>query len=159
MAASSKKRLIGAAIGVIVLAFLGWGLYQSGKPVREPVQGQIEAWEEWPEGYATPNRRIMYASLNWCQEHHTEIIDALLNKAQAKAPSRQLVSIEFGDSIVLLIDKNLLDRMSTTDADAIASHDGQALFAMKVQERGPHGFTVFGAEHEDMSDFDAFGRL
>jgi 4-hydroxyphenylacetate 3-monooxygenase len=41
------------------------------------VHGQIEAWEEWPEGYATPNRRIMYASLNWCQEHHTEIIDML----------------------------------------------------------------------------------
>ena len=41
------------------------------------VQGQIEAFEEWPEGYATPNRRIMYASLNWCQEHHTEIVDML----------------------------------------------------------------------------------
>ena len=41
------------------------------------MQGQIEAWEEWPEGYATPNRRIMYAALNWCQEHHTEIIDML----------------------------------------------------------------------------------
>ena len=41
------------------------------------VQGQIEAWEQWPEGFATPNRRIMYAGLNWCQEHHTEIIDTL----------------------------------------------------------------------------------
>jgi len=41
------------------------------------VQGQIEAWEAWPEGYATPNRRIMYAALNWCQEHYTEIIDTL----------------------------------------------------------------------------------
>ncbi len=41
------------------------------------VMGQIEAWEEWPKGYATPNRRIMYAALNWCQEHHTEIIDTL----------------------------------------------------------------------------------
>ena len=41
------------------------------------VQGQIEAWEAWPEAFATPNRRIMYAALNWCQEHHTEIIDAL----------------------------------------------------------------------------------
>ena len=41
------------------------------------VQGQIEAWEEWPKGFATPNRRIMYAALNWCQEHHTEIIDTL----------------------------------------------------------------------------------
>ncbi len=41
------------------------------------VHGQIEAWEAWPEGFATPNRRIMYAALNWCQEHHTEIIDML----------------------------------------------------------------------------------
>jgi 4-hydroxyphenylacetate 3-monooxygenase len=41
------------------------------------VHGQIEAWEAWPDGYATPNRRIMYAALNWCQEHHTEIIDTL----------------------------------------------------------------------------------
>jgi len=41
------------------------------------VQGQIEAFEEWPQGYATPNRRIMYAALNWCQEHHSEIVDML----------------------------------------------------------------------------------
>jgi 4-hydroxyphenylacetate 3-monooxygenase len=41
------------------------------------VNGQVEAWEEWPQGYATPNRRFMYASLNWCQEHHSEIIDIL----------------------------------------------------------------------------------
>jgi 4-hydroxyphenylacetate 3-monooxygenase len=41
------------------------------------VAGQIEAWEEWPVGFATPNRRIMYAALNWCQEHHSEIIDSL----------------------------------------------------------------------------------
>lgn len=41
------------------------------------VNGQIEAWEAWPEGYATPNRRIMYAALNWCQEHHSEIVDIL----------------------------------------------------------------------------------
>jgi 4-hydroxyphenylacetate 3-monooxygenase len=41
------------------------------------VAGQLEAWEAWPEGWATPNRRIMYATLNWCQEHHTEIIDVL----------------------------------------------------------------------------------
>jgi 4-hydroxyphenylacetate 3-monooxygenase len=41
------------------------------------VHGQIEAWEQWPDGFATPNRRIMYGALNWCQEHHTEIIDTL----------------------------------------------------------------------------------
>jgi 4-hydroxyphenylacetate 3-monooxygenase len=28
------------------------------------VNGQIEAYEQWPDGYATPNRRIMYATLN-----------------------------------------------------------------------------------------------
>jgi 4-hydroxyphenylacetate 3-monooxygenase len=41
------------------------------------VHGQIDAWENWPEGFATPNRRIMYAALNWCQEQHAKIIDAL----------------------------------------------------------------------------------
>jgi 4-hydroxyphenylacetate 3-monooxygenase len=41
------------------------------------VEAQLGAWEAWPEGYATPNRRFMYAALNWCQEHHTEIIDIL----------------------------------------------------------------------------------
>jgi 4-hydroxyphenylacetate 3-monooxygenase len=41
------------------------------------INGQIEAYEEWPDGFATPNRRYMYATLNWCQEHHTEIIDML----------------------------------------------------------------------------------
>jgi 4-hydroxyphenylacetate 3-monooxygenase len=41
------------------------------------INGQIEACEEWPSGYMTPNRRMMYATLNWCQEHHTEIIDML----------------------------------------------------------------------------------
>jgi 4-hydroxyphenylacetate 3-monooxygenase len=41
------------------------------------VNGQIQAFEEWPTGYACPNRRIMYATLNWCQEHHSEIIDVV----------------------------------------------------------------------------------
>jgi len=41
------------------------------------VHGQVEAWEAWPEGFATPNRRIMYAALNWCQENYTGIIDTL----------------------------------------------------------------------------------
>ena len=55
----------------------------------------------------------------------------------------------------------LFDRRSCSaaDADAVASHDGQAFFAVGIQERGIHGFTVFGAEHEDMSDFNAFGGL
>ena len=47
------------------------------------VNGQIEACEAWPDGYVTPNRRIMYATLNWCQEHHTEIIDTLRTLAGA----------------------------------------------------------------------------
>jgi 4-hydroxyphenylacetate 3-monooxygenase len=41
------------------------------------VHGQVDAFESWPDSYAIPNRRMMYAALNWCQEHHTEIIDTL----------------------------------------------------------------------------------
>jgi 4-hydroxyphenylacetate 3-monooxygenase len=49
------------------------------------VRGQIEAWEAWPEGYACYNRRFMYAALNWCQEHHSEIIDTLRTLAGGAA--------------------------------------------------------------------------
>jgi 4-hydroxyphenylacetate 3-monooxygenase len=41
------------------------------------VHGQIDAFEAWPQDYVTPNRRMMYATLNWCQEHHSEVIDSL----------------------------------------------------------------------------------
>jgi 4-hydroxyphenylacetate 3-monooxygenase len=49
------------------------------------VRGQIESWEAWPEGYACFNRRFMYAALNWCQEHHSEIIDTLRTLAGGAA--------------------------------------------------------------------------
>jgi len=32
------------------------------------VNGQIEAYEPWPDGYATPNRGSCTTTLNWCQE-------------------------------------------------------------------------------------------
>ena len=67
------------------------------------VSGQIEAYERWPDGYATPNRRIMYATLNWCQEHHSEIIDALRTLAGA-APLQMPASID------LIADAELKDR-------------------------------------------------
>ena len=41
------------------------------------IHGQIEAAEDWPQGYKTFNRRMMYAALNWCTESHSEIIDKL----------------------------------------------------------------------------------
>ena len=54
--------------------------------------------------------------------------------------------------IVVLFDCR---RRSASDTDAVASHDGEALFAVKIQEGGLHSFAVLGAEHKDMSDFDA----
>ncbi|MGE0734321.1 MAG: 4-hydroxyphenylacetate 3-hydroxylase family protein [Alphaproteobacteria bacterium] len=41
------------------------------------IHGQIEAAEEWPKGYLTFNRRMMYAALNWCTESYSAIIDQL----------------------------------------------------------------------------------
>ena len=67
------------------------------------VHGQIEAWEEWPKGFATPNRRIMYAALNWCQEHHTEIIDTLRTLLGA-------YPMVMPASIDVMSDKDLRDR-------------------------------------------------
>jgi 4-hydroxyphenylacetate 3-monooxygenase len=67
------------------------------------VAGQIEAYESWPENFVTPNRRIVYATLNWCQEHHTEIIDTLRTLAGA-APLQMPASID------LVADPALKDR-------------------------------------------------
>ena len=43
--AASSKRIIPVIVGLGVLGFLGWGVYQSLQPVHDPVQGQIEAQE------------------------------------------------------------------------------------------------------------------
>jgi 4-hydroxyphenylacetate 3-monooxygenase len=41
------------------------------------LMGQIEALETWPDGYVSCNRRFMYASMNWCSENYSSIIDTL----------------------------------------------------------------------------------
>jgi len=41
------------------------------------IHGQIEAAEDWPKGFKTFNRRMMYAALNWCTESYSGIIDQL----------------------------------------------------------------------------------
>jgi 4-hydroxyphenylacetate 3-monooxygenase len=41
------------------------------------IAGQISMAEEWPTGFMTFNRRMMYAALNWCTENHSPIIDCL----------------------------------------------------------------------------------
>ncbi len=41
------------------------------------IHGQIEAWEPWPEGFATFNRRYMYAALNWGNEMYSQLIEIL----------------------------------------------------------------------------------
>src|SRR5215510_2053118 len=41
------------------------------------VNGQINAYESWPEGYACFNRRMMYAALEWCTQNYSLFIDQL----------------------------------------------------------------------------------
>ena len=41
------------------------------------VNGQINAWEDWPAGYACFNRRIMYAGLDWCTQNYSTFVDEL----------------------------------------------------------------------------------
>jgi 4-hydroxyphenylacetate 3-monooxygenase len=36
-----------------------------------------EEWEAWPEGFASFNRRTMYAALNWGTEMYSELVDIL----------------------------------------------------------------------------------
>ena len=69
------------------------------------VHGQIDACENWPENFVTPNRRMVYAALNWCQEHHTEIIDSLRTLAGA-APLQMPASID------LVADDQLRERFT-----------------------------------------------
>jgi 4-hydroxyphenylacetate 3-monooxygenase len=41
------------------------------------VNGQINAYESWPGGYATFNRRMMYAALEWCTQNYASFVDTL----------------------------------------------------------------------------------
>jgi len=42
------------------------------------VNGQINAFEEWPgNGYVCFNRRMMYAALEWCTQNYSHFIDEL----------------------------------------------------------------------------------
>jgi 4-hydroxyphenylacetate 3-monooxygenase len=41
------------------------------------IDGQIEAYESWPQGFAIYNRRYMYAVVNWCVEMYSQLIDIL----------------------------------------------------------------------------------
>jgi 4-hydroxyphenylacetate 3-monooxygenase len=41
------------------------------------VNGQINAWENWPDGYACFNRRIVYAALDWCTQNYSRFVDEL----------------------------------------------------------------------------------
>ncbi len=83
------------------------------------VQGQIEAWEQWPEGFATPNRRVMYAALNWCQENHTGIVD-MLRTLLGGYPLVMPASID------VLTDDTMRDRFErwwkTASIDAVTRH-------------------------------------
>ena len=41
------------------------------------VNGQINAFEPWPEGYVCFNRRMMYSALDWCTQNYTKFVDEL----------------------------------------------------------------------------------
>jgi len=83
------------------------------------VAGQIEAWEAWPEGFAVPNRRMMYASLNWCQEHHSEIVD-LLRTLLGGVPMQMPASIDVLSDPVL--GETFRRWWRTPDVDAVRRH-------------------------------------
>jgi len=45
--------------------------------IADLVNGQINAFENWPAGYACFNRRIMYAALDRCTQNYVEFVDEL----------------------------------------------------------------------------------
>ncbi len=70
------------------------------------VHGQIDAYENWPEGYVCFNRRYMYAALNWCTESHTAIIDILRDLAGGGV-------FQMPADISVMQDENLRDTFET----------------------------------------------
>ena len=41
------------------------------------VHGQINAYENWQQGYVCFNRRFMYAGLDWCTQNYSKFVDEL----------------------------------------------------------------------------------
>jgi 4-hydroxyphenylacetate 3-monooxygenase len=41
------------------------------------INGQINAFEQWPDGYVCFNRRFMYAALDWCTQNYSSFVDEL----------------------------------------------------------------------------------
>ena len=41
------------------------------------VNGQINAWESWPTGFACFNRHIMYSAIDWCTQNYAGFVDEL----------------------------------------------------------------------------------
>ncbi len=41
------------------------------------INGQINAYEQWPDGYVCFNRRFMYAALDWCTQNYSSFVDEL----------------------------------------------------------------------------------
>src|SRR5260370_6877919 len=41
------------------------------------IDGQIEAYQPYDNGFVIFNRRYLYAAINWAMEHHSELIDIL----------------------------------------------------------------------------------
>lgn len=41
------------------------------------VNGQINAWESWPPGFACFNRHIMYSAIDWCTQNYAGFVDEL----------------------------------------------------------------------------------
>jgi 4-hydroxyphenylacetate 3-monooxygenase len=41
------------------------------------VNGQINAWESWPAGFACFNRHIMYSAIDWCTQNYARFVDEL----------------------------------------------------------------------------------
>src|SRR5574338_1570861 len=61
------------------------------------------------------------------------------------------------DALLIVI---LFDRCSgrPPDSNTVATHDGETLLALIVEDGGVHLVAVLGAEQEDLSDFNPFGE-
>lgn len=65
--------------------------------------GEIYAYEEWPEGYVSFNRRIVYAAMNWCSDQYSGLIESL----------RELSG---GGVLQMPSDSSILDHLDLSDS-------------------------------------------
>jgi len=70
---ANKITLSGGVRGIAVVQDTLGRLAAQEASIAAMINGQLHSHEQIGDGYVMPNRRAMYATLNWCQENYSSI--------------------------------------------------------------------------------------